>query len=166
MDKPVKTISFGFNEASDELPYARIVADHFKTDHKEYIVNFDHLEETLPEIVWYMEEPISNGSIIPTYYYLKVIKEDTTVTLIGEGADELFAGYKRFKYMSPFLGFIPQGLKDYASLSNIGHFSDRQKRRLFTEDLRRRMNGHDPLEHYYKYFKNKKINLITVSLLT
>jgi len=159
LDRPVRTFSVGFNEPTDELPYARIVANHFKTEHKEYLVRFTEIDEILPEIIWHMEEPIPNGAIIPTYFYSRAIKDDTTVTLIGEGSDELFAGYRRFKYMSPFLGLVPNKIKHYAYLSNIGSFSEGQKKHLFTHNLTQRVNNSKPIDDYYKYFANRNSNL-------
>jgi len=154
LDKPVRTFSVGFNEADDELPYAKIVADRFRTEHSEYIVRYDEIDEILPEIVWHLEDPIPTGAIIPTYFYSKAIKGDTTVTLIGEGSDELFAGYKRFKYMSPLFSPIPNRIKNYAYLSNIGSLSQRLKNALLTPDLRKEIDTLSTLDHYHAYFQN------------
>lgn len=96
MDQPVKTFSIGFDEASyNELPYARIVADLFKTDHTEFKVKPDAVE-VLPKLVWYYNEPYADSSAIPTYYVSKLAREHVTVALNGDAGDENFAGYGRY----------------------------------------------------------------------
>ncbi|MFH0774861.1 MAG: asparagine synthase (glutamine-hydrolyzing) [bacterium] len=96
MDKPVKTFSIGFPEASfNELSFARVVADRFKTEHYEFIVKPDALD-ILPKIVWHYDEPYSDSSCIPTYYLSQLTKQHVTVALNGDGGDETFAGYERY----------------------------------------------------------------------
>ncbi len=95
-DKPVKTFSIGFNEEKfNELPYARMIADRFKTDHTEFIVE-PHAIELLPMLVRQYEEPYADSSALPTYYVSKLTREHVTVALNGDGGDENFAGYGRY----------------------------------------------------------------------
>jgi asparagine synthase (glutamine-hydrolysing) len=95
-DKPVKTFSIGFEEEEyNELKYARIVADKFKTDHTEFIVKPDAVE-MLPFLVKQYEEPYADSSALPTYYVSKLTREHVTVALNGDGGDENFAGYGRY----------------------------------------------------------------------
>jgi len=97
MREPVKTFSIGFREEKyNELNYARIVADHFKTDHHEYIVKPDALD-ILPKLIWHYNEPFADSSALPTYYVAKMTSQDVTVALNGDGGDESFAGYPRYK---------------------------------------------------------------------
>ncbi|MEI6587333.1 MAG: asparagine synthase (glutamine-hydrolyzing) [Candidatus Moraniibacteriota bacterium] len=92
---PIKTFSIGFSEKKyDELPYARIVANKFKTDHTEFIVKPQTME-ILPELVRLYEEPFADSSAIPTYYLSKLTREHVTVAVSGDGGDENFAGYLR-----------------------------------------------------------------------
>lgn len=94
--KPVKTFSIGFKEATyNELPYARMIADQFKTDHTEFIVE-PHAIELLPMLVRQYEEPFADSSALPTYYVSKLTREHVTVALNGDGGDENFAGYSRY----------------------------------------------------------------------
>jgi asparagine synthase (glutamine-hydrolysing) len=96
MDQPVKTFSIGFEEdAFDELPYARTIAERFGTEHHEFIVRPDAIE-VLPELVWHFDEPFADSSALPTYYVSKVTSEFVKVALNGDGGDESFVGYERY----------------------------------------------------------------------
>jgi asparagine synthase (glutamine-hydrolysing) len=96
-DSPVKTFSIGFEEGKyNELPYARIIADHFKTDHHEIMIKPDAFS-ILPEIVHQFDEPFADPSMIPAYYVSKATKEYVTVALSGDGGDELFGGYSLYR---------------------------------------------------------------------
>jgi len=98
MDGPVITNSIGFPEASyDETPYARAVAERFRTDHHEYIVK-PKAVEILDTLSWHYDEPFADSSAIPTYYVSKVAREHVTVALTGDGGDENFAGYRRYLF--------------------------------------------------------------------
>lgn len=95
-DKPVKTFSIGFEEEKyNELPYARMIAEKFKTDHKEFIVKPNAIE-LLPMLVRQYEEPYADSSALPTYYVSKMTRDYVTVALNGDGGDENFAGYGRY----------------------------------------------------------------------
>jgi asparagine synthase (glutamine-hydrolysing) len=93
---PVKTFSIGFEQAEyNELSYAKIVANHFKTDHHEIIVKPDAFA-ILPKLVYQFDEPFADSSMLPTYYVSKASKEHATVAISGDGGDELFAGYSSY----------------------------------------------------------------------
>ena len=97
MDQPVKTFSIGFtDEEYNELPYARQVAERYKTEHHEFIVTPD-AQAIFPELVWHYNEPFADSSAIPTYYVSKMAREYVTVILSGDGGDENFAGYPRYQ---------------------------------------------------------------------
>ena len=103
--KPVKTFSIGFEEKDfDELSYARLVSNHFSTEHHEFIVKPNAIE-ILPKLVWHYNEPFADSSAIPTYYVAKMTKDYVKVVLTGDAGDENFAGYPRYlrsKYVSWF----------------------------------------------------------------
>lgn len=99
-DRPVKTYSIGFkgDAASDvynELPFARLVADRFGTDHHEIIVRPD-IARLLPKLAWHLDEPIADSASVTTYLVSEFARRDVTVILSGVGGDELFGGYNRY----------------------------------------------------------------------
>ncbi|PYV75330.1 MAG: asparagine synthase (glutamine-hydrolyzing) [Acidobacteria bacterium] len=94
---PVKTFSIGFRSADfDEARYARILASHFGTDHHELILEPD-VVETLEDLTTSLEEPFGDSSMLPTYYVSRLARQHVTVALSGDGGDELFAGYDRYR---------------------------------------------------------------------
>lgn len=112
-EQPVKTFSIGFEEDSyNELKYARIAAEHFKTDHHEFIVTPD-VCSVVDELVWHFDEPFADSSAIPTYVVSKLAREHVTVALSGDGGDELFAGYTRYGVDTKRRGFarLPRFLR-------------------------------------------------------
>ena len=93
---PVKTFSIGFEEeAFNELPYARMVAKRYGTDHHEFVVKPNAID-ILPELVWHYNQPYADSSSIPTYYLAKLTRQHVTVALNGDAGDENFAGYERY----------------------------------------------------------------------
>lgn len=95
--EPVKTFSIGFDDQSfSELHYARQVAERYDTDHHEFTVTPDALS-VLPELVWAYGEPYADSSALPTYYVARETRQHVTVALNGDGGDEAFAGYERYR---------------------------------------------------------------------
>ncbi|MBI4596956.1 MAG: asparagine synthase (glutamine-hydrolyzing) [Candidatus Omnitrophica bacterium] len=97
-DEPVRTFSIGFagDPAFDETSYARIVAKRFGTRHTEFIVEPKAIE-LIDRLVWHHDGPFADSSAIPTYLLAQLTKQHVTVALSGDGGDELFAGYQRFR---------------------------------------------------------------------
>ena len=96
-DQPVKTFSIGFDEeAYNELPYARRVAEEFGCDHHEFIVQ-PNAVEVLPKLVQHFGEPFADSSAIPTSYVAALTRQHVTVALTGDGGDEAFGGYGRHR---------------------------------------------------------------------
>jgi len=95
-DEPVKTYSIGFDEKDyDELPYARMVATRYGTDHHEFIVRPD-AAGIIPTLVWHYDEPYADESAVPTYYLAQLTRQHVTVALNGDAGDENFSGYGRY----------------------------------------------------------------------
>jgi asparagine synthase (glutamine-hydrolysing) len=94
---PVKTFSIGFEEkAYDELPYARLVAARYETEHHEFVVRPDAVQ-IAPKLVWHYNEPFADSSAIPTFLLSELTRRHVTVALNGDGGDESFAGYDRYR---------------------------------------------------------------------
>jgi asparagine synthase (glutamine-hydrolysing) len=96
-DEPVKTFSIGFSDRRyDERPFARMIAERFRTEHHELIVEPDTVQ-TLPRLVWHFGEPFSDPSSLPTYYVSQMARDYVKVALSGDGGDEVFVGYTMFR---------------------------------------------------------------------
>jgi asparagine synthase (glutamine-hydrolysing) len=96
--KPVKTFSVGFTEGGredNELPFARLVAERYKTEHHELVVEPD-MVGLLPSIVRHHGEPFADTSAVPTRYLCEMTRQHVTVALSGDAGDEAFGGYRRY----------------------------------------------------------------------
>ena len=92
----VKTFSVGFTEgAYSELDYARVVAEHFGTDHHELVVDSKDLIQHLPALVGYRDAPVTEPSDIPIYMLSKEAAKTVKMVLTGEGSDEILGGYPK-----------------------------------------------------------------------
>ncbi len=96
--EPIKTFSIGFNEASfNESDFAREVSEHLGTEHHEMRLSANRAARLIPEIATWLDEPISDSSILPTFLLSRFVKNNrVTVALGGEGGDELFGGYPTY----------------------------------------------------------------------
>jgi asparagine synthase (glutamine-hydrolysing) len=94
----IETFSIGFASPSfDESAHARAVAEHIGTRHREEIVDPATLLEVLPEVLGSMSEPLADGSLVPTFLLSRFARRHVTVSLSGDGADELLLGYPTFQ---------------------------------------------------------------------
>ena len=95
---PVKTFSIGFEEERfSELAHARAVASHFKTEHHEFTVGYGDVPDLMAKITAQTDEPFADSSALPLYHLSRLTREHVTVALNGDGGDELFAGYQRYR---------------------------------------------------------------------
>jgi asparagine synthase (glutamine-hydrolysing) len=113
--RPVRTFTVGFdqwdyNEAAD----ARLVAEHLGTDHTEIYVSPQKAQEVIPQLPLMYDEPFSDSSQIPTHLIAHMARQHVTVSLSGDGGDELFGGYPRYfqaEQMWRRIGWMPHGLR-------------------------------------------------------
>ncbi len=144
MDQPVKTFSIGFAEDEyNELPYARLVAERYGTEHHEFMVTPD-AKAIFPELIWYYNEPFADSSAIPTYYVSKMARQYVTVVLTGDGGDESFAGYPRYQNQAEFTlkqdfpSFLSRYLRPGIELRNFigrgGWWSDLMRLKDLTQE--------------------------------
>jgi asparagine synthase (glutamine-hydrolysing) len=110
---PLRTFSIGFaDEDFSELPFARQVAQHFHTEHHEFVVR-PELREILPDLIAHHDAPFYDTSAIPTYHLCRLAREHVTVALAGDGGDEMFAGYNIFlaNQAASYLARVPAWLR-------------------------------------------------------
>ena len=92
----LKTFTVSFEGEYDEAPLARLVSEKYKTDHSEIKISFSNLKNDVESILHNYGEPFYDSSAIPSYYVSQEAKKHVTVVLNGDGADELFGGYRRY----------------------------------------------------------------------
>ena len=170
----VKTFSIGFDQPQyDELRFARQVAEQYDTDHHEDVVTPDGIA-ILDTLVSHFDEPFGDPSAIPTWYVSQLAAKHVTVTLSGDGGDELFGGYDRYvqdprvaaidRYAPPAIrrvaglvsSRLPHGAKGKRFLSHlaatergryvdaVGFFNADDKGGLYSDNLRARLSEVNP----------------------
>mgnify|MGYP002623033342 CR=1 FL=1 len=151
-ETPVKTFSMGFPQPEyDETSFARGVAAHLKTDHQAFQVTPDAVD-VLPKLIWHFDEPFADSSAIPTWYLAQQTREHVTVALTGDGGDELFGGYQRYRAvrLAAMVDRLPKPLRAtlaarvWQSLPASSHQKSRMRRmKRFNEAL-----SMDPAQRY------------------
>src|SRR5215467_3872105 len=98
VSEPIKTFSVAFAEReANELEYARLVAEAYKTNHHEIVVSPEQFFEALPRLVWHEDEPLAHPSSVALYFVSHLAAQHVKVVLTGEGSDEMLAGYGRYR---------------------------------------------------------------------
>jgi asparagine synthase (glutamine-hydrolysing) len=111
---PVKTFTVGFeNFKSNEAPYAKVVAQQYKTEHHELILKEEVFLDYLEQLTVLRDAPLSEPADIPLYLLSKMANQDVKVLLSGEGSDELFGGYPKYQYdcYGGWFNWIPERVK-------------------------------------------------------
>ncbi len=186
--EPVNTCAIGFDvKQFDESDYARQVAQQYGCNHFEETVDPEDFS-LVSKLAGLYDEPYADSSAMPTYRVCELARKRVTVALSGDGGDELFAGYRRYKLhmfeerlrsllplsvRRPLFGFLGtvypkadwaprvfrakttfQGLARSsveAYLHTVSIFSDEQRRRLFTPEMRRELGGYDAIEVFNRH---------------
>jgi asparagine synthase (glutamine-hydrolysing) len=155
-DQPIRTFSIGFEESEyNELPYARLVAKHYKTEHHELIVRPNALD-LIPRLIRQFDEPFADGSAIPTYLVSQFAAEQVKVVLSGDGGDELFGGYHSFFEVERFRRYdaIPQPARRVLGwLAGALPYSAYGKNFLYT------LSRPHSLERYFEYISFNSASL-------
>ena len=175
---PVKTFTIGFGGTTggfdDERRYARLVAERYRTEHREYEV-LPRVEDIINTIAGSFDEPFADDSSVPSYYVCKTARENVTVALSGLGGDETFAGYERYlgfhlgRYfnripavirkgiISPIINSLPESSSGHYRVNHLKRFI-----RSSSEDFGRQYLGYvSKLNARYRklFFADKGRNL-------
>jgi asparagine synthase (glutamine-hydrolysing) len=145
---PVRTYSVGFRDfPSSELPYAKIVADRYHTDHHELVLEEDCFADHLEKLTWIRDSPLSEPADVPLYLLSKMARQDVKVLLSGEGSDELFGGYPKYAYdrFAPWVSRLPRNWVRFAGAGLPGRM-----RRV--EVALRSLCESDPAERWAQWF--------------
>ena len=95
----VDTFTVGHGTDDPDLIKARLVADHCRTNHHEILISAENVLDLLPAVIWHLEEPLGQMESLQMYINYREAAKFVKVLLIGEGADECFAGYARYKLL-------------------------------------------------------------------
>ncbi|MEK6982283.1 MAG: asparagine synthase (glutamine-hydrolyzing) [Candidatus Micrarchaeota archaeon] len=130
-EKPIETFTVGFGQESDELKYAKIVSDYFETNHHEIMIVPEDIPKQIDELVHHYDDLTWDSACLPVYLVSSLARKHVKVVLSGEGSDELFAGYERYR---PFSNSLP--IPKFARFLLYEQFI-----RMFPNSLRTRIGG-------------------------
>jgi asparagine synthase (glutamine-hydrolysing) len=131
--EPIRTFSVAFaDREANELSYARLAARAARAEHREVVVSPEQFFGALPRLVWHEDEPIAFPASVPLYFVSELARRHVKVVLTGEGADELFLGYNRYRVAAwnerlgrPYWALTPPGVR-----AGIGRAARRLPSRL------------------------------------
>jgi len=154
---PVRTFTIGFRDSAyDEAPFAKAVARHLGTEHTELVMSEDDVLDVIPKLPAMYDEPFADSSQMPTHLVAMLARRHVTVTLSGDGGDELFGGYARY-----FLGqrllrgvrLLPPFLRPAAGWALSAVTPQALARRRIgqrIEKVARMLNANDPDAMYFE----------------
>jgi asparagine synthase (glutamine-hydrolysing) len=142
----LKTFSVGYKEDQySELPYARQVARHIGAEYNEVLLGPDDFFDSLPQLIWHEDEPIVWPSSVALYFVSRLAREKVKVVLSGEGGDEIFAGYMKYRATLFNLRYSPYYEKLLPGLTRR-FIRDILDRRVLPASVRRK------LRHSFLYY--------------
>jgi asparagine synthase (glutamine-hydrolysing) len=141
LDEPLRTFAVGFDEPeANELSYARLAAQAVGAEHHEVVVSPQEFFAALPSLVWHEDEPMAFPSSVPLYFVSRLARQHVKVVLTGEGADELFLGYNRYRVTAwnerlgrVYAGTVPARAR--AGIARLVGALPRQARRYATRSF-------------------------------
>ena len=144
LGSPIETFSGGFLDGPqyDETPFARIVAQHIGSEHHEVFPTADDFVETMPRLIYHMDEPAAGPGIFPQHFVSKLASQHVKVVLGGQGGDETFGGYTRY-----LIAYLEQCLQ-----GGIQGTQEDQKYVVTFESILpnlRQLQGYEPLLRYF-----------------
>ncbi|MCF6187873.1 MAG: asparagine synthase (glutamine-hydrolyzing) [Desulfobulbaceae bacterium] len=161
---PLKTFTIGYEDKTfSELEYAAQVAEYFETEHQVLMLD-DIKPEYVEKTLWHLDEPMTDLSTVPLYLLCKQAREHVTVCLSGEGADESFAGYDRFKAskLNLFFRALPAPIRKQVVGRLINLLPDQPQKKGAVNMLKRFVEGANlpPEGHHlrWQYFANEGQN--------
>lgn len=182
-DKPIKTFSIGFkNSKHNEAPFAKSISDYLKTEHYEFMVSEDDALDLVDKISGAYDEPFADSSAMPTMLVSKLARQHVTMTLSGDGGDELFQGYGMYnwanrlnnpliktnrKLISSVLKLMPEKYKraalvfDYETENNLpAHIFSQEQYAFSQSEIRQLLNhsGNYELKMQQHFATARKLN--------
>lgn len=170
LDRPMHTFSIGFRERQfNELNYAKMVSDHCGTIHHDYVIPPDSALADIRRLLVHYGEPYAFPSAIACYHMNRLAREHVTVVLTGDGSDELFCGYNRYKIFAGFPALPERAdwlaridldvlgraggdiAAEYQSVLTDG-LRDALKARLYTRDFAESLPGEFPVNYLRERF--------------
>jgi asparagine synthase (glutamine-hydrolysing) len=157
---PLRTFTIGYSDPSfSELDYARRVAEQFETEH--HVLMLDEITAAdVERTLWHLDEPMTDLSAIPLYFACRKAREHITVCLSGEGGDESFAGYDRFKAsrINRVYGHLPRALRERVVAPLVARLPDQAQKKGAVNMLKRFIEGSvlppDGAHLRWQYFSN------------
>src|SRR5436309_1995821 len=144
---PVKTFSIGFHiDGYNEALHAKAVADHLGTAHTELYVTPEEAMKVIPKLPLIYDEPFADSSQVPTFLVSLLAREQVTVSLSGEGGDELFGGYNRYLWAPSIwkkIKWMPKGIRG-AAVTALNAFSPEEWEAVFRKVGRSLPNRFNP----------------------
>lgn len=123
-ERPVRTFTIGFEHQNyDESSHAEAVARHLQTEHQTFHLKATDATEVIPNLALIYDEPFADSSQIPTYLVSQAARREVTVSLSGDGGDELFGGYNRYLWgrkVGRSFALLPGALRQYLGKAIIG----------------------------------------------